>query len=118
MRSTEQLLRDILSYLRDIEAFTIEGRGTFMRERKTHYAVVRAYEVIGEIVKRLPAELLATQPGIAWQDIKEFRDFLAHNYDRIRLDVVWDAVDQLPQLKAAIEVMLASLRDGKASDED
>lgn len=111
MKEIQQYLKDILDYLNDVETFTADGRDTFIHDRKTHFAVIRAYEVIGEIIKRLPENLLNTHPEIEWQDIKGFRDFLAHNYDRVHLDIVWGAVVKLPELKATIEAMLNSLDD-------
>ncbi|MBZ0279146.1 MAG: DUF86 domain-containing protein [Anaerolineae bacterium] len=111
MKESQQYLRDILIYLTDVEKFTVDGRDAFRQDRKTQFAVIRAYEVIGEIVKRLPEDLLNTQPEIEWQDIKAFRDFLAHNYDRVQLDIVWGAVIKLSELKTAIETMLTSLED-------
>ncbi len=109
MKDTKKHLRDLLIYLNDVENFTHEGREIFVADRKTQFAVIRAYEVIGEIVKRLPAELLETQSVVEWQDIKEFRDFLAHNYEKVKLDIVWGAVEKLPMLKAAIEAMLETV---------
>ncbi len=79
-------LLDMRDYIQEIAGFVQGGREHFMGDRKTQYAVIRAYEVIGEIAKRLPEEMLMTQPQIAWQDIKAFRDFLAHNYHRVRPD--------------------------------
>ena len=35
---------------------------------------------IGEAVKALPADLLATQPSIPWSQITRMRDHLAHRY--------------------------------------
>jgi uncharacterized protein with HEPN domain len=35
---------------------------------------------IGEAIKDLPSELLATEPDIPWQDIARMRDRLAHRY--------------------------------------
>jgi uncharacterized protein with HEPN domain len=35
---------------------------------------------IGEAIKALPAELVATEPDIAWSDIAGMRDRLAHRY--------------------------------------
>jgi uncharacterized protein with HEPN domain len=99
-------LRDILAYLNDVEQFTTDGFEAFSADRRTQFAVIRAYEVVGEIVKRLPEELLVTQPTVQWQSIKGFRDFLIHNYDQINLVRVWDAVRDLPNLRAAIEVLL------------
>jgi uncharacterized protein with HEPN domain len=45
-----------------IEQFTMEGRGAFMQSVKTQEAVIRCYEVLGEIVKRLSPKLLAPTP--------------------------------------------------------
>ncbi|MCC6803990.1 MAG: DUF86 domain-containing protein, partial [Anaerolineae bacterium] len=40
--------------------------------------VIRCFEVIGEVVKRLPPELTAAHPGIPWRQISGFRDVLIH----------------------------------------
>ena len=79
-----QYLRDLLTYINDIEQFTIGGKSGFVADRKTHYAVIRAYEVIGEIIKRLPDQLLDTQSQIDWRQVVRFRDFLAHNLRKSR----------------------------------
>lgn len=109
MRTSRQYLRDLLHNIEMIETFTSDGETEFRADLKTQFAVVRAYEIIGEIVKRLPPELLTQQPQIEWQDIKEFRDFLAHNYDRVQLKIVWGAVKKLPDLKTAVLALLAAL---------
>lgn len=48
---------------------------------------------------------------IDWRKLMNFRDFLAHNYDRVVLNNIWAAVEDLPNLRAAVETMLASLPD-------
>jgi uncharacterized protein with HEPN domain len=105
--TTSDYLRDILDYLEHVEQFTSEGREVFLQDQKTQFAVMRAYEVIGEIVKRLPASLLATQPQINWQTLRRFRDFLAHNYDDLNLVTIWSAV----------EALLAELADDESESE-
>jgi len=77
-------------------------------------AVIRAYEVVGEIVKRLPQSLKDANPQINWKKLIGFRDFLAHNYEEVILQYVWNAVEDLPNLRAAVEAMLASLPDDEA----
>lgn len=111
-RSARDYLLDLLDYVLKVAAFTSEGYDAFMRDEKTQFAVIRAYEVIGEIAKCLPTELLDTQPEIEWPNIKEFWDFLAHNYERIRLDIVWGAVEKLPILKTAVQAMLSQIESG------
>ncbi len=109
MKSSRYYLRDILQYVVDVESFTQTGKDDFMADRKTQLAVIRAHEVIGEIVKRLPTSLLETQPDVNWRAIKGFRDILIHQYDNIDLEIVWDAVGNIPALRAAVEALLASL---------
>ncbi len=100
-------LRDILRELDDIAAFTTDGQAAFTQDIKTQKAVIRSYEVIGEICKRLAQEIRDTNPQVDWRKLINFRDFLAHNYESIALRYIWDAVADLPTLRAAIEVLLA-----------
>lgn len=106
MTDASRYLRDNLANLERVEAFTTAGFDAFQQDEKTQYAVIRAYEVIGETAKRLPAALLAQQPTVNWQRIKGFRDFLIHNYDKIDLKALWVAVEDISSLKAAVQALL------------
>jgi uncharacterized protein with HEPN domain len=102
-------LRDLLQELADIAAFTVDGEAAFAQDVKTQKAVIRSYEVIGEIAKRLPTDLRDAHDQIDWRKLITFRDFLAHNYDKVVLRYLWDAGEDLPKLQAAIEKMLQEL---------
>ncbi len=80
MKTTRDYLTDVLLYISRIEDVAKHGKADFVANYLFHDAVIREYEVIGEIIKRLPAELLPAQSGVNWKTIKGFRDFLAHNY--------------------------------------
>jgi uncharacterized protein with HEPN domain len=109
MKTTIDYLWDMLAYIARIEQSTEDGREIFVATTLIQDAVIRQYEVIGEIAKRLPLELLEAHPTIDWRAIKGFRDFLAHNYDRIDVAIIWDAIDKLPLLKNAVETMIHDL---------
>ena len=111
MKHTHDYLVDLLDYVSDIESFTQPGEDHFMEDRKTQLAVIRAYEVIGEIVKRIPQPLLDAQPNVDWKAIKGFRDVLIHQYDNVDLKIVWGAVQQIRLLREAVESMLAGLNN-------
>lgn len=102
-------LRDLLDQLQKVEDFTTNGREAFFSDEKTQYAVMRAYEVIGEIVKRLPQSVRESNTQINWRKLVGFRDFLAHNYEELILEFVWNAVEDLPNLRAAVETLLNTL---------
>ncbi len=112
MKNLAEYLRNLMEQIHDVEIFTVEGRESFLKDRKTQKAVIRSYEIIGEIVKRLPTDILSAYTEVEWQRIKAFRDFLIHNYDRVAPALVWEAVEKLPLLKAAVEDLLANLPEG------
>ena len=82
-----------------------------MQDKKTRLAVIRAYGVIGEIVKRLPEDMLTAEAQVNWQTLRRFRYFLAQGYDAVVLENVWTAVEDLPNLRTAVEAMLIGLGD-------
>jgi uncharacterized protein with HEPN domain len=115
-KSDAAYLRDLLQELDDVVAFTVDGEKAFMADVKTQKAIIRSYEVVGEICKRLSPDLRTENTQIDWRTLITFRDFLAHNYEFITLRYIWDAVQDLPNLRASVEVILAALpEDG---DED
>jgi uncharacterized protein with HEPN domain len=109
MTETANLLRDLLAELSDIATFTSKGRQVFMADRMAQKAVIRSYEVISEIVKRILQSVRDSNPQIDWRQLAAFRDFLAHNYDAVRLENVWKAIEDLPQLRANVESLYSSL---------
>jgi uncharacterized protein with HEPN domain len=114
MKSQRAYLRDLLDYLQRVQDFTAAGKEAFLTDEKTQFAVIRAYEVIGEIVKRLPLDFRDNYPQVDWKRLTGFRDFLAHNYEELILEFVWDAVEDVPNLRTAVEAMLLDL----PNDED
>lgn len=58
---------------------------------------------IGEAVKGLPADLLATEPAIPWTQIARMRDQLAHRYwDTNHAIVQATVANDLGELEAAV----------------
>ena len=75
----------------------------FCDDRKTYSAVIREFEIIGEAVGNLPERQKQRHPDIEWQDIKDFRNLLIHEYFGVDLEIVWKIIkDDLPSLLNAI----------------
>lgn len=103
--------RDVRLYLEDIlescKAVTEYVSGLsfeqFYAERKTYSAVIREFEIIGEAVGKLPDALKQRRPDVEWQDIKDFRNLLVHEYFGVDLEIVWKVIQEdLPALKDAV----------------
>jgi uncharacterized protein with HEPN domain len=117
MKSTKEYLQDILEHIARIQQVAAAGKQTFRESFMHQDTIIHNYEVIGEIIKRLPDSLLEHAPEVNWPQIKGFRDFLAHSYDKIEVLVVWGAVEQLPALREAVEAMLQEL-DGEPDNSE
>ncbi len=103
---------DILDLGKAIQEF-VNGMSyeEFCKDRKTCSAVVREFEVIGEAVGKLPDELKQQYPNVQWQDIKDFRNLLIHEYFGVDLEIVWKIIDEdLPILLANVPKIMNLLR--------
>ena len=101
-------LAHILIAIADIESFTIEGRGTFLTDRKTQSAVMRQLAIVGEAVKNLSPALVVGEPAVPWRQIAGARDRLIHAYFSVDLDAVWSMVEQdLPTLRENVQRIVA-----------
>jgi uncharacterized protein with HEPN domain len=79
----------------------------FCNDRKTYSAVIREFEIIGEAVGKLTDELQREYPHVEWQDIRDFRNLLIHEYFGIDLEIVWNIVqDDLPALIRVVAELL------------
>ncbi len=70
-------------------------------------AILYQVIVIGEATKRLSAEFRSQHSEIPWRDIAGMRDILAHQYDRVNLNTLWDAIQtDIPELLALLQPLL------------
>jgi uncharacterized protein with HEPN domain len=86
-------------------------RASFAGNGLTRDAVERCMERVCEAAHRLgerAAELMPNQP---WSDIRGMGNRLRHAYDRISLDVIWNAArNDLPSLAVDARQALAQLQ--------
>lgn len=103
-RDCRLYLTDILDSGRAIQSYVANlGFEYFRGDRMRCSAVIREFEIIGEAVGKLPAELAARHPDVPWREIKDFRNLLIHEYFGIDLRIVWNAIHQeLPVLLKAV----------------
>lgn len=104
-RSTLLLLEDIYVAIQTIFEFT-EGYNyeKFESDLKTRHAVERNFEIIGEAVSRIPQHFKDRHPQIEWRIIKDFRNFIIHDYFGINHQIIWNTIEfRLPELLLMIK---------------
>jgi uncharacterized protein with HEPN domain len=109
-RRDQQRLQDIQAAIEKIGSHLQRGE---LSDRLIFDAVrVRLIE-IGEAVKRLPPDLLATEPGIPWAEVAGTRDRLAHRYFDTSHAIVQATVNHdLDELAQAVARLMARCGNG------
>lgn len=81
-------LRDILDAIKKVERFTkgMEFK-EFAEDDKTAFAVIRAFEIIGEAARNIPELVKTRYPAVAWREIAGTRNKLIHEYSGANLAV-------------------------------
>jgi uncharacterized protein with HEPN domain len=108
MQRDNATLLDIARYAQQILDFS-QGmdEAQLSTDTRTQAAVLYHIAVIGEAVKRLSSDFRSQHPDIPWTDIAGMRDKVVHQYDRVKLDVVWNTIQQdIPELLRLITPLL------------
>jgi uncharacterized protein with HEPN domain len=94
-RAVKLFVGDILENMRLIETL-IEGMDfeAFVKDKRTHNAVIRCIEVIGEATKNIPNDVRLKYSSIPWKNMAGMRDVVIHFYMGVDFEIVWDVVKQ------------------------
>ena len=88
-------IEDILDSARAIQSFTRSmDYKSFRNDRKTYSATIREYIIIGEAISHLMDILEDKFPDYPWRMIKDFRNFIIHEYFGVDSQIVWDLTTQ------------------------
>ena len=107
-KKDDAYLKHILEAISDIKRF-MKGltKEKFLRNKEKQYAVLRGLEIIGEATKNLSKEIKAKYSEVHWGDIAGMRDKLIHGYFGVKLDLVWETVNEnIPELEKQIHEIL------------
>ncbi len=101
-------LLDIVNAAKRVLKFA-EGldRSALATNEEKQSAILYQVIVIGEATKRLSSEFRTQHPEIPWKDIAGMRDILAHQYDRLNINTLWDVIKtDIPELLLLLEPLL------------
>lgn len=105
MKATDNYLRHIKKAITRIAEYTLDM--TIDQFKKNHLVqdgVIRQLEIIGEAAAHLDAFSKNEYPDIPWQQMKDLRNILAHEYWEVDFGLIWRAVSiDCPNLKKALK---------------
>lgn len=107
-REYEDYLHDMLENaekaLSFVEGLDYDG---FCKDDKAMYAVIRAFEIIGEAARQIPDEMRQSNPELPWREITAMRNKLTHEYFGVNTMVVWKTIhEDLPIIIPLLRKML------------
>lgn len=87
-----------------VQSVTLEA---FKSNREKQAAVLYFCITIGEATKRISQALRTQHPDIPWREMAGLRDVLAHQYDRVDLETVWNITQtSIPDLLSRLYPLL------------
>ena len=108
-RDFHAYLSDVLKAAEDIEWYTLGiDKDVFAALGEKQAAVERKFEIIGEAIvqcrQHYPAEIAKLGDV---QSVIDFRNYLAHRYNAVSYEIVWDIlVNDLPVLRTKVKALL------------
>jgi uncharacterized protein with HEPN domain len=98
-------VRHILEAILHIErALADTGYEQFAGDLFLRLAVERLLEIISEASRKIPADVKAKEPDIAWQQMADLGNRLRHAYHQIEPEILWRiANEDLAPLKRFVE---------------
>ena len=71
------------------------------------HAIARCIIAGGEAANKLDKDTKEALPHVPWKDIIDMRHRLAHSYDEVDWDIIWDVVtDYFPRLISELEPLV------------
>ena len=119
MSSGDEVTRDWRMYVQDMVEFGERvvsyasdlDRDAFVADGLTYDATLRNIELIGEAATHVPDDIREAHPEIEWRRIMGARNRVAHAYQGIDNDVIWDIVQtDIPDLLPKLRHLLDSAR--------
>jgi len=94
-----RLLADLASFAQQAEYVAQSGFEAYSADNQNGALLRNASERIlikvATVVERLPAEFKDSHQDIAWANIVRMRNLVAHHYDHVDDDLVWNALVNL-----------------------
>lgn len=85
------------------------GYDDFSRSWISQSAVVRELEIIGEAAGEVSPALRKRHADVGWTRMRGFSSFAKHEYWRVRPELLWEAVKEMPALRDRIRKVVAPI---------
>jgi uncharacterized protein with HEPN domain len=85
-------LNDLIRFADTASRLVARGRSAYESDEAVRLAAEAILHKIGEAVTRLPEEFIVAYPDVAWRSMKATRNIVAHEYEQVDYDIIWNAL--------------------------
>lgn len=85
-------LNDLIRFTDTAARLVERGKSVYDTDEAVRLAAEAILHKIGEAVARLPDDFVAAYPNVAWRRMKAVRNIVAHRYDQVDYEIIWNAV--------------------------
>jgi uncharacterized protein with HEPN domain len=90
MRDDRSRLRDLVQAAELVALFVAgRSRDDFDADLQMQSAVLHQLYVIGEAASKVSSELQEEHASVPWKAVRGFRNYIAHEYFSLDLDIAW-----------------------------
>jgi len=103
-RDTSLYIQYILESIDAINSYLYNiSYENFFNDRKTYSATIWEFIIIGEAISKIISILEEQHPEYPWRLLKDFRNFIVHEYFGVNPRIVYDAATlELVEVKSLI----------------
>jgi uncharacterized protein with HEPN domain len=107
-RQLKLYFNDINDAISAIQTYTADlTYEEFQKDRKTREAIILNFVIMGEAIKKIPADISDRYPSVPWKEFAGMRDKLVHEYFQISSEIMWETIEHdLPPLADIIVILL------------
>jgi uncharacterized protein with HEPN domain len=105
------IIQKINEYCRDIQKIVVYTKfDDFFEDITVNRAAAMTLQQIGELSKKLSDDVKSRFNKINWADIRGLRNRIAHDYEGINWQIVWETIEEdIPKLLSYTEEILKDL---------
>ncbi len=94
---------DLLRFAEEAAELAARGRDAFESDRMLQLAGLAIIIRIGEAAGRVPPEVRAQHPQVAWRQIVGMRNRIVHDYDVVDYALVWEVIERhVPEMRVGL----------------
>jgi len=120
LKPTDKELLELIKWYAEENIVFNKGKTfeEFQTTTQLNWASVFSIEQIAENSKQVSDEVKDRYPDFPWREIVRIRNIIAHNYDGVHMDIVWNVVkDYLPEMVEKLTNILTNDKELLNSDE-